>query len=201
MITYHKRRVLRVYEVELKFYLDDVDHVVQRLDTMSACFRDRMEQIDRYFSHPVRNFRKTDEALRLRKVGDVVELTWKGPRADTSAKVRQEIELGVMPQGPTGQTTVAAWTELLESLGFYQVFEVTKTRLPGRVHWHGSDVEIAIDAVANLGSYAEFEIIAGEGEVPLARDCVESLARELGLKNPEPASYLELLVRGQEAPR
>ena len=190
-----------MYEVELKFHLADVDHVVERLDTMSACFRDRMEQVDRYFSHPVRNFRKTDEALRLRKVGDVVELTWKGPRVDTSAKVRQEIELGVMPQGPTGQTTVAAWTELLESLGFYQVFEVTKTRLPGRVHWHGSDVEIAIDAVTNLGNYAEFEIIAGEGEVPLARDCVESLARELGLENPEPASYLELLVRGQEAPR
>ena len=38
-----------------------------------------------------------------------------------------------MPQGPTGQTTVAAWTELLESLGFGQVFEVVKTRLPGRV--------------------------------------------------------------------
>ena len=190
-----------MYEVELKFHLADVDHVVERLDTMSACFRDRMEQVDRYFSHPVRNFRKTDEALRLRKVGDVVELTWKGPQADTSAKVRREIELGVMPQGPTGQTTVAAWTELLESLGFYQVFEVAKTRLPGRVHWHGSDVEIAIDAVADLGTYAEFEIIAGEGEVPLARDCVESLARELGLENPEPASYLELLVRGQEAPR
>ena len=72
-----------MYEVELKFHLADVDHVVERLDTMSACFRDRLEQIDRYFSHPVRNFRKTDEALRLRKVGDVVELTWKGPRADT----------------------------------------------------------------------------------------------------------------------
>ena len=190
-----------MYEVELKFHLTNVDHVVQRLDAMSACFRGRMEQVDRYFSHPVRNFRKTDEALRLRQVGDVVELTWKGPRADTSAKVRQEIELGVMPQGPTGQTTVAAWTELLESLGFYQVFEVAKTRLPGRVHWHGSDVEIAIDAVAELGSYAEFEIIAGEGEVSLARNCVESLAHELGLENPESASYLELLLREQEAPR
>jgi adenylate cyclase class 2 len=180
-----------VYEVELKFHLADVNHVVERLDAMSACFRDSVEQVDRYFSHPVRNFRKTDEALRLRQVGDSVQLTWKGPRVDTSAKVRQEIELGVMPQGPTGQTTVAAWTELLESLGFYQVF----------VHWHGSDIEIAIDTVANLGSYAEFEIIAGEGEVPLARDCVESLARELGLENPEPASYLELLAKGEEAPR
>jgi len=37
--------------------------------------------------------------------------------------------------------------------------------------------------------------------VPLARDCVESLARELGLENPESASYLELLLRKQEAPR
>ena len=190
-----------MYEVELKFHLADVNHVVERLDAMSACFRDSVEQVDRYFSHPVRNFRKTDEALRLRQVGDSVQLTWKGPRVDTSAKVRQEIELGVMPQGPTGQATVAAWTELLESLGFYQVFEVVKIRLPGRVHWHGSDIEIAIDTVANLGSYAEFEIIAGEGEVPLARDCVESLARELGLENPEPASYLELLARGEEAPR
>ena len=190
-----------MYEVELKFHLADVNHVVERLDAMSAFFRDSVEQVDRYFSHPVRNFRKTDEALRLRQVGDSVQLTWKGPRVDTSAKVRQEIELGVMPQGPTGQTTVAAWTELLESLGFYQVFEVVKTRLPGRVHWHGSDIEIAIDTVANLGSYAEFEIIAGEGEVPLARDCVESLARELGLENPEPASYLELLAKGEEAPR
>jgi predicted adenylyl cyclase CyaB len=106
-----------------------------------------------------------------------------------------------MPQGPTGQTTVLAWTELLESLGFHHVFEVVKTRLPGRVHWHGSDVEVAIDTVVDLGRFAEFEIIAGEGEVPLARDCVESLARELGLENPESASYLELLLRKQEAPR
>ena len=190
-----------MYEVELKFYLTDVDCLLKRLNNMAVCLRDPIEQVDRYFSHPIRNFEKTDEALRLRQVGDVVELTWKGPRVDTSAKIRQEIELGVMPQGPTGQTTVAAWTELLESLGFCQVFEVVKTRLPGRVHWHGSDVEIAIDTVANLGSFAEFEIIAGEGEVPLARDCVESLARELGLENPESASYLELLLREQEAPR
>ena len=59
-----------MYEVELKFHLADVNHVVERLDAMSACFRDSVEQVDRYFSHPVRNFRKTDEALRLRQVGD-----------------------------------------------------------------------------------------------------------------------------------
>ena len=54
---------------------------------------------------------------------------------------------------------------------------------------------------ASTATPNQFEIIAGEGEVPLARDCVESLARELGLKNPESASYLELLLSKQEAPR
>ena len=57
------------------------------------------------------------------------------------------------------------------------------------------------DFLYTFQDFAEFEIIAGEGEVPLARDCVESLARELGLENPESASYLELLLREQEAPR
>ena len=80
-----------MYEVELKFDLKDDENVVKRLENMAGCFRDSMEQIDRYFAHPIRNFAQTDEALRLRQVGDEVEVTWKGPRVDTSTKVRQEI--------------------------------------------------------------------------------------------------------------
>jgi len=72
-----------VYEVELKFYLTDVDCLLGRLNNMAVRLRDPIKQVDRYFSHPIRNFEKTDEALRLRQVGDVVELTWKGPRVDT----------------------------------------------------------------------------------------------------------------------
>ena len=61
---------------------------------------------------------------------------------------------------------------------------------------------VVLQGQADLdGNFAEFEIVAREGEVPLARDCVESLAREVGLAQPEPASYLELLLRQQAPPR
>ena len=190
-----------MYEVELKFPVTDTEPLLGRLTGLAARFRDPLHQVDRYFAHPVRNFAKTDEALRLRLVGDQVAVTWKGPRVDAAAKIRREIELGVTPCGPTGQATITAWTELLESLGFQQVLEVAKTRRPARVLWHGSEVEVAIDEVVGLGTFAEFEIVAREGEVPLARDCVESLAREVGLETPEPASYLELLLRQHVPPR
>ncbi len=190
-----------MYEVELKFPVTEIEPLIARLTGLATRFRDPLQQVDRYFAHPVRNFAKTDEALRLRQVGAEVAVTWKGPRVDAAAKIRREIELGVMPSGPTGQATVAAWTELLEALGFRQVLEVAKTRRPARVLWHGSEVEVALDEVDGLGAFAEFEIVAREGEVPLARDCVESLAREVGLETPEPASYLELLLRQQVPPR
>ena len=38
-----------------------------------------------------------------------------------------------------------------------------------------------------------------EAEVPQARACLESLARELGCGNPERRSYLELLLESQTA--
>ncbi len=190
-----------MYEVELKFAVAETEPLIEKLAGLAARFRDPIDQVDRYFAHPVRNFAKTDEALRLRRVADTVAVTWKGPRVDAATKIRREIELGVVPSGPTGQATIAAWTELLEALGFRQVLEVAKTRRPARVLWHGSEVDVAIDSVVDLGSFAEFEIVAREGEVPLARDCVESLAREVGLEQAEPASYLELLLRQQTPPR
>ena len=192
---------IEVYEVELKFPVADTAPLVEQLSALAARFREPIEQVDRYFAHPVRNFAKTDEALRLRRVADTVAVTWKGPRVDAATKIRREIELGVLSCGPTGQATIAAWTELLEALGFREVLEVAKTRRPARVLWHGSEVEVAIDSVVGLGDFAELEIVAREGEVPLAQDCVESLAREVGLAQPEPASYLELLLRQQAPPR
>jgi adenylate cyclase class 2 len=90
--------------------------------------------------------------------------------------------------------TIRQWGELLDALGFRPVLTVGKRRRPARVHWQGTEVDVAIDAVAGLGDFVELEIQAREGEVPLARAVIESLARELGCSNPERRSYLELLL-------
>jgi predicted adenylyl cyclase CyaB len=129
-----------------------------------------------------------------------VAVTWKGPRIDSAAKTRRELELGLaevppLPGGPRGgQATLDRWSELLTALGFRPVRDVVKRRRPSRVLWHGTEVEVDLDAVAGLGDFVELELLAAQGEVPLATACIESLARELGCGEQERRSYLELLI-------
>ena len=193
-----------MYEVELKFSVSVPQDIERRLVSLAARFREPVEQVDRYFAHPCRDFARTDEALRLRCEGDAVAITWKGPRVDTAAKTRREIELPLAAapadpgdHGPVVERTLGAWTELLESLGFRPVLSVTKQRRPARVPWQGAEIDAAIDHVRGLGDFLELELIARQGEVPLARACLESLARELGCGVPERRSYLELLLQAQ----
>jgi len=190
-----------VYEVELKFSVADPRALEQRLGSLGAKWHAPIDQIDRYFNHPCRDFAHTDEALRLRHDGDGVAITWKGPRIDAATKTRREIELplamGLRKEGNVAHPparTIAEWTELLEALGFRPVATVAKRRQPARVHWQGMEVDVARDSVAGLGEYLELELQASEADVPLARACLESLAKELGCGVCERRSYLELLL-------
>jgi len=82
-----------VYEVEQKYPVADVAALEARLAGAGAGWHGVVEQVDRYFGHPSRDFATTDEALRLRSTADGVAITWKGPRLDAAAKTRREIEL------------------------------------------------------------------------------------------------------------
>lgn len=189
-----------MYEVEQKFRVADPAALEAELIGLAARFREPVEQVDRYFAHPCRDFVKTDEALRLRRVGDEVAVTWKGPRIDSAAKTRRELELALaavppLPGGPRGgQATLDRWTELLEALGFRRVRDVAKRRRAARVPWQGTEVEVALDRVEGVGEFVELELQAAEGEVPLATACIESLAGALGCGAQERRSYLELVI-------
>ncbi len=189
-----------MYEVEQKFSVNGHGPIEARLITLAARFREPVEQVDRYFAHPCRDFAKADEALRLRRVGDELAVTWKGPRIDSATKTRRELELGLAsvpprPDGPGGgQATLELWTELLEALGFRRVRDVAKRRRSARVPWQGTEVEVALDSIAGLGDFVELELQASQGEVSQATTCLQSLAHELGCENPERRSYLELLL-------
>lgn len=191
-----------MYEVEQKYRVADPSILEARLVALAARFREPIHQVDRYFAHPCRDFARTDEALRLRRVGDLVAVTWKGPRIDSAVKTRRELELGLaqvppLPGGPRGgQATLDRWSELLEALGFRPVQEVAKRRRPARVPWRGTEVEVALDSVAGLGEFLELELQASPGELPQAAACIESLARELGCTDCERRSYLELVLGG-----
>jgi adenylate cyclase class 2 len=178
-------------EVEQKFRVLDHAAIQRILADLNAGPGETVEQVDRYFNHPARDFAKTDEALRLRRVGPRNYITFKGPKLDATTKTRREIEV----EFSSGDESASEAAALLEALGFKPVAQVHKRRTHMTVRWEGREVGVALDEVDTLGSFVELELMAMDREVAQARDCLVSLAQRLGLSNTERRSYLELLLQ------
>ena len=178
------------FEVEQKFRVEDTDVIEERLQSLGATPLASIEQVDTYFAHPARDFGKTDEAFRLRRVGSQNFVTYKGPKIDATTKTRREIELPL----PEGKSYAAKFRSLVETLGFVVVADVSKVRRVTDLSWEGERVEVSLDDVADVGQYVELELVVSASEVPSARDRLASLASRLGLSHNERRSYLEILI-------
>src|SRR5689334_3657260 len=73
-------------EVEAKYRTPDWSQVVRTLIGWGAVAEEPREEEDQYFNAPDRDFRQTDEAVRLRRVGSANKLTYKGPKRDAATK-------------------------------------------------------------------------------------------------------------------
>jgi len=178
------------YEVEMKFPLNDAKHFVPILRGVGAEESETETHIDRYFNHPARDFRQSDEALRLRSIGERNVITYKGPKLDLVTKTRQEIEVDY----EAGAEGVSQLSQILVLLGFKESLTVHKTRRVFHLDWRDREVEVLLDEVRELGQYAEIETIAIEGDQEAAKECVLSLAAKLGLEESERRSYLRMLI-------
>lgn len=178
------------YEVENKYRVPELPPILQRLVELGAEFQDVVEQVDVYFNHPDRDFATTDEALRLRRVGDRNWMTYKGPKIDQATKTRREIELPLAD----GAALVEPYSTLLTALGFRVVAQVKKRRRQGGLRWYEYSVDLSLDDVAGLGHFVELEIVADADRLPRAQAAVVALADELGLVEAERRSYLEMLL-------
>jgi adenylate cyclase class 2 len=184
-----------VFEVEQKFWVVDREGFCQQLERWRISLGDPVVQIDRYFNHPARDFARTDEALRIRSVGDQNFVTYKGPKIDTTTKTRREIELGL----ESGTAAADRFGELLEALGFRPVATVKKQRRKTMMSVEGRNLEMAFDEVDGLGIFAELECSAGEADLAAAKATIAKLAADLGLTHNERRSYLELLLEARSA--
>jgi len=186
-------------EVEQKYPLADAAAIEQRLVDLGARFAPAVTQSDRYFNHPAHDFAQTDEALRIRSVGDNHFITYKGPRFDHTSKTRQEIELPLA----SGLDEAEPYAVLLKALKFREVATVTKLRREAAIDWQGSQVHVMLDDVQGLGPFLELEIVTTAEEVPAAQATLQSLAEALNLGTSQRRSYLELLLEkaGQEGAR
>ena len=185
-------------EVEQKFRVDDLQAVAARLSELGAVEGDAVRQVDTYYAHPSRDFAATDEALRIRRVGDRSVITYKGPKLDATTKTRREIEVPLGSEASGSES----WAGMLVALGFAVAGCVEKVRIPYALVVETLEVEIALDQVTGLGTYVEVEVLTDDESTLKAEAVVASVASELGLSWSgqrglvalEPRSYIELLL-------
>lgn len=183
------------YEVEQKFRIDDVQSVESALMRLDAVPLDlSMLQSDHYLAHPCRDFAATNEAFRVRVEADRCFVTYKGPRLEGPAKTRLEIELAI----GAGAASEAESLRLFEALGFVRTATVRKRRSSFAIPAADPPILCTIDEVEGLGRFVEVEAIAeGPDDLDAARDAVIRVAAQLGLENPEPRSYLRMLLESR----
>lgn len=178
------------YEVELKFPVADPTRPLIQLRNLGAVHDGKKEQRDTYFSHPQRSFAQTNEALRLRETDGKNFITYKGPLVDHQTKMRREIELALQSGKLAGQE----FSEMLKILGFRPVKTVVKIRDSYHINWQDRHCEVCVDLVEGLGMFIEVETIAEEAALDAAKQAVLKLASLLELQDPEPRSYLNMLL-------
>ena len=185
------------YEVEVKFRSVDHDHLISLLTQAGAARNGPASHEDIYLSHPARDFAQTNEAFRIRRIGDENRITYKGPRQPGPTKTREEIEIA-MEDGPEPFRRLL---RLLENLGFEPVATIRKQRESFHLKFQEHEMEIALDTAEGLGAFAEIETLAsGEADLAAAQQAVLALASELNLTEVEPRSYLGMVFQARSKP-
>lgn len=162
-------------EVEIKAKIE-IEPIKKRLAELGAEFINRTHQKDVYFRHPCRDFKKTDEALRVRNVKDKYFLTYKGSKLDPETKTRKEIQIRIEK----------GIFNFLKSLGFSAAGEVEKWRS----FYQWKDLKIYLDEVKELGNFLELE-----GTSWKDKEKMFEILEKLGIekRNLTRKSYFELL--------
>ena len=135
---------------------------------------------DLYFNPPQRDFKESDEALRIRIKEEGARLTYKGPKLDQTTKSR--LEMTVKIDDPQQME------QILSALGFTLSAQVRKRR--SKYSYEGAI--LALDEVEGLGCFVEVEA-EGEGDYEVQKQKVLSILSRLDMHESIRSSYLQLL--------
>ena len=138
-------------EIELKFRVDDLEKLVQKLISLGCEISDYKVQNDTIY---VANLDKTESVLdsiflRVRKVNDQVELTFKKQKANA----------------------------FLKALGYKEWVRVNKKRRTTKI----KEINICFDEVEKLGSFIELEYLASDNDSNNYEDNLFALAESLDI--------------------
>jgi len=191
-------------EVEIKVKISDPNLMRKKFEENNGIYKLSLNHEDIYFNMPkgLRDFRQTDEALRLRKSIEFNRdnkaktqkinyyITYKGKKIDKTTKTREEIEVKI--------TEIEDMKKILKFLGFREVFTVVKKRELYDFIFNDTRIEALIDYIPVLEQhFVEVELITESSEtVDENKEILFKFLRIFGIKKQESIrkSYLELII-------
>lgn len=190
-------------EVEIKLKVTDRTNLLKKLEENGFVESHLVRETDTYFNGVDRDFKKSDEALRVRKTeclegsylnadfnlaggrpGQMACITYKGSKMGETAMSRRELEITV--------EDAEGMIEMLILLGYQPVRPVVKLRR----YLYSENMVACVDRVEGLGTYLELEImVETEAERQTALDMIELQLRTLGysMEDTTRISYLSML--------
>ncbi|MFW9824731.1 MAG: class IV adenylate cyclase [Candidatus Thorarchaeota archaeon] len=195
-------------EVEIKVRITDPDLIRRKFKESKASYRFSLYHEDIYYNMPkgLRDFKQTDEALRLRK--SVIYnrkikmdsgkteyfLTYKGRKMDSLTKTREEIDLKI--------EDISKMKKLLKHLGFLEVLTVKKEREFYKIEFQNIKIEALIDYIPILNQhFIEVEILTETKEqIEKSRAILFDFLSSIGIQQEDSIrkSYLELILEKKE---
>ena len=182
-------------EIEMKFAVTDFAAAERTLAAWQARPEPALDEADHYFNAPDRDFARTDEAFRLRRIGARNCITYKGPKLAGPAKTRTEIEVSLA----TGAEAAEGFCQLVHKLGYRSTAVVRKRRTIWHFQRGGFDLQACLDEVAEVGRFVEVEIVAAPEQRAAAERVLQDIAADLGLHQAERRSYLEMFLEKRTA--
>ena len=189
-------------EIEMKFRVANAAEYERLIsETLGASFGAPTVESDVFFTNEALGFPNEGKSLRIRRRGNYLAATFKGPRLDSQTKTREEIELTLVDERPElteenarrVDEARANWIRFYERLGFSQYGVVTKRRRRASTEYGGRQFEITLDEIDGLGVFTELEVSAEKDEFADARAVVMLLAQKLGLRETVTSSYLSMV--------
>ena len=191
-------------EVEIKVRILDPKLIRKRFIENKGVYKLSLYHEDTYFNMPkgLRDFKKTDEALRIRKSTEFNKkdhtidkktnhyLTYKGKKLDLSTKTREEIDLKIEDSNKV--------KEILRKLGFQEILTVKKERELFEFEFKKYHIEALIDYLPILDQhFIEVEHLQDSSDrFEDSREVLFDFLRVFNIKREDSIkkSYLELIV-------
>ncbi|MBY9012020.1 MAG: class IV adenylate cyclase [Candidatus Lokiarchaeota archaeon] len=190
-------------EVEIKVRISDPSMIRKKFAEFNGVYKLSLHHEDIYFNMPkgLRDFKQTDEALRLRKsiefnrnISKITQsinyfITYKGKKIDATTKTREEIEVKI--------SEIEDMKNLLKLLGFREVFTVIKERELYDFTFRDTRMEALIDYIPILEQhFVEVELMSESSDnVDKSKDILFKFLEQFGINKEESIrkSYLELI--------